>query len=327
MGTQDEEITVEQAAEHFAAEVARWREVRGMSKRALARAMGFDPSYVSHMESGRHKPSEEFARLADDALNAGKAIWRRWCDYERAKAKEGQTRRPPVAPPAPRRPEQPYATGSALVVEHDAARLQYDGRSYRLTMRRLLRNTGDQPVTRYLIRISVDRYPGDPERSNAHYRAHPLTWDELDLTATCRGEEMRWQAKHDRDAFKEVWLLFDNEHGRFPLYPGESVWIEYAYTVGDDKWGNWFQRAVRLPTEQLEVQLVFPVVLDPVVWGTETSMTAEASPLRTPPVRSDDGELRQFRWITTTPALHARYRLEWRFRARPERDTDQEEFR
>jgi transcriptional regulator with XRE-family HTH domain len=323
MDTQDEEITVEQAAENFAAELARWREVRGMSKRALAQAMGFDPSYVSHMESGRHKPTEEFARLADEALNAGKAIWRRWCDYERTKARETRLRRPSPTPPAPRRTEQPYATGSALVVEHDAASLRYDGHSYRLTMRRLLRNTGSEPVTRYLIRISVDRYPGDPERSNAHYRAHPLTWDELALTATCRGETMRWQVKHDRDAFKEVWLLFDNEHGRFPLYPGESVWIEYAYTVGDDKWGNWFQRAVRLPTEQLEVQLVFPADLDPVVWGTETSMTAEASPLRTPPVRSDDAGLRQFTWITATPALHARYRLEWRFRARPEPETDQ----
>ncbi|OLZ64336.1 hypothetical protein AV521_35275 [Streptomyces sp. IMTB 2501] len=29
---------------------------------------------------------------------------------------------------------------------------------------------------------------------------------------------------------KEVWLLFDNERGRFPLYAGESVWIEYAET-------------------------------------------------------------------------------------------------
>ncbi|WNI31274.1 helix-turn-helix transcriptional regulator [Streptomyces sp. ITFR-6] len=328
MDAQGEETTAEQAAENFAAELARWREVRGMSKRALARAMGFDPSYVSHMESGRHKPTEEFARLSDETLNAGKAIWRRWRDYEQAKVRETRmVRRPPGAVPAPRRPEQPYATGSALVVEHDTARLQYDGHSYRLTMRRLLRNTGTEPVTRYLIRISVDRYPGDPERSNAHYRAHPLTWDELDLTAACRGEMMRWQAKHDRDAFKEIWLLFDNEHGRFPLYPGESVWIEYAYTVGDEKWGNWFQRAVRLPTEQLEVQLVFPADLDPVVWGTETSMTAEASPLRTPPVRSDADGLRQFTWITATPALHARYRLEWRFRARPEPTTDQGEFK
>ncbi|MEV5880381.1 transposase [Streptomyces sp. NPDC052101] len=243
--------------------------------------------------------------------------------HEQAKARETRVKRPPVAPPAPRMPEQPYATGSALIVEHDAACLKYDGRNYRLTMRRLLRNTGTEPVTRYLIRISVDRYPGAPERSNAHYRADPLTWEELALTATCRGENMRWQAKHDRDAFKEVWLLFDNEHGRFPLYPGESVWIEYTYTVSDDKWGNWFQRAVRLPTEQLEVQLVFPADLDPVVWGTETSMAAEASPLRTPPVRSDEAGLRHFTWITTTPALHARYRLEWRFRARPEPEPDQ----
>ncbi|MFC7811404.1 helix-turn-helix domain-containing protein [Streptomyces olivaceus] len=325
MDTHSEEITVEQAAEGFAAEVARWREVRGMSKRALARAMGFDPSYVSHVESGRHKPSEEFARLADEALNAGKAIWRRWGDYEQARVRA--TNRPAVPESTSSRTEQPYATGSALVVEHDAALLQYDGSAYRLTMRRLLRNTGTEPITRYLIRISVDRYPGDPERSNIHYRAHPLTWDELDLTATCRGETMRWQAKHDRDAFKEVWLLFDNERGRFPLYPGESVWIEYAYTVGDDKWGNWFQRAVRLPTEQLEVQLAFPADLDPVVWGTETSMTAEASPLRTPPIRRDAGELRQFTWVTATPALHARYRLEWRFRARPEQDMIQGEFR
>ncbi|MGW3341356.1 hypothetical protein ACWDCL_28225 [Streptomyces sp. NPDC001009] len=88
-------------------------------------------------------------------------------------------------------------------------------------------------------------------------------------------------AKHDLDAFKEVWLQFENEHGRFPLYPGESVWIEYAYTVSDQDWGSWFQRAVRLPTEHLEVQLAFPSHLDPAVWGTETSMAAEASLLRT----------------------------------------------
>ena len=247
MDAQGEDITVEQTAEDYAAEVARWREVRGMSKRALALAMGFDPSYVSHVESGRHKPSEEFSRLADDALNAGKAIWRRWGDYEQAKAR---TRRPVMAPPAQRRPEQPYATGSALVVEHDAALLQYDGSSYRLTMRRRLRNTGDEPVTRYLIRISVDRYPGDPERSNAHYRAHPLTWEELDLTRHLSGRDdaMGGQAR-PRRLQGDLAAVRATTHGRYPLYPGECVWIEYAYTVGDNKWGNWFQRAVRLPTD------------------------------------------------------------------------------
>lgn len=41
--------------------------------------------------------------------------------------------------------------------------------------RRVLRNTGSETVTRYLMRISVERYPGQPERSNALYRARPLT--------------------------------------------------------------------------------------------------------------------------------------------------------
>ena len=279
------------------------------------------PSYVSHVESGRHKPTEEFTRLADDKLQAEKAIWRRYLAYERARRAGGGQPAPP-----PQRVDLPYASGSALVVEHDQARLDYDGANYRLTMRRRLLNTGSEPITRYLIRISVDRYPGDPEVSNAHYRANPLTWDELALTATCRGEDMTWAAKHDRDAFKEIWLLFENPRGRFPLYPGESVWIEYAYTVADTKWGRWFQRAVRLPTEHLQVQLAFPAALDPVVWGTETSMTADASPLRTPPVRTDQDGVRLFTWCTAQPALHARYRLEWRFRSRPEPADQQREF-
>lgn len=325
MDAQGDAVTVDQAAENFAAEVAYWREVRGMPKKTLAKLMGFHPSYVSHMESGRHKPTADFARRAEETLNAGKAIWRKWCDYEMARARQAQTATVSVSPP--RRSEQPYATGSAIIVEHDAARLDYDGRHYRLIMRRLLRNTGRDPITRYLIRISVDRYPDDPEHSNDHYRTHPLTWDELALTATCGGEVMRWQTKHDRDAFKEVWLLFDNDQGRFPLYPGESVWIAYAYTVSDDKWGHWFQRAVRLPTEHLEVELAFPAALDPVVWGTETSMTAEAPPLRSAPSRREENGMRLFSWSTTQPELHARYRLEWRFRTQSEQDVGHGEFR
>ncbi|WP_316528104.1 hypothetical protein [Kitasatospora brasiliensis] len=105
------------------------------------------------------------------------------------------------------------------------------------------------------------------------------------------------------------------------------MWIEYAYSIGEEKWGRWFQRAVRLPTAHLEVELAFPAELDPAVWGTETSMTAEAVPLRTAPMRRDEAGVRLFSWSTSTPALHARYRLEWRFRARPERDTNQGEFR
>jgi peptide deformylase len=128
-------------------------------------------------------------------------------------------------------------------------------------------------------------------------------------------ESMAWQAKTDRDAFKEIWLLFENDDSRFPLYPGHRATISYAYTVGEDKWGHWYQRAVRLPTRKLSVDLDFPAELSPVVWGLETSMTAEAGALKTPltEVRQDDRIV--FGWATEDPPLNARYRLEWRFRS------------
>jgi hypothetical protein len=151
---------------------------------------------------------------------------------------------------------------------------------FRASQRRVLRNDGPEPVTRYMMRISADRYPGQPEQSNALYRERPLRWSELALTATCDGEPMTWQPKADRDSFKEAWLCFENDRGRFPLYPGQHATLSYSYTVDDGRWGPWFQRAVRLPTSHLSVDLIFPAALDPVVWGTETSPTAEAVPLR-----------------------------------------------
>src|SRR4029450_4371571 len=124
---------------------------------------------------------------------------------------------------------------------------------------------------------------------------------------------MQWRLKLARDASKEVWLLFANDHGQFPLYPGERTSIEYAYTVGEEKWGQWFQRAVRLPTRKLTVRLNFPVEFEPQVWGAETSLAAEV-PVRTPLERHNEGDRAIFEWSTDQPALNARYRLEWRFR-------------
>ncbi|MFF4020633.1 hypothetical protein [Streptomyces sp. NPDC001843] len=43
------------------------------------------------------------------------------------------------------------------------------------------------------------------------------------------------------------------------------MWIEYAYTVSNTKWSLWFQFAVHLPTEHLEVDLAFSTALGPVV--------------------------------------------------------------
>lgn len=152
-----------------------------------------------------------------------------------------------------------------------------------------------------------------------------MTWDELDLQAQCGDELMRWRVQHDKDSLKEVWLLFENEHGRFPLYPGESTDIEYSYSVPDTKWGPWFQRTVRHPTQRLSVRLVFPAHLEPSVWGIENTMSSsEPHPFRTAiDRRAEDGRL-VFAWSTENPPLHARYRLEWRFKARPATDQGDE---
>ena len=298
----------------FVVELKRWRDVRGMSQSALAKKVGYTPSYISKVEGGQQHASLAFARQADKVLRAGGALRRAHRETE----KQLRDGRPPP-PPSERVTRSDQQPGS-LVVEHDDAELHYDGRFYRAVMRRKLRNASNDPITRYLIRISVDRYPGNPERSNQLYRENPLTWEELALQARCGDDEMRWKIQHDRDAFKEVWLLFENDDGRFPLYPDESTWIEYAYTVSDEKWGPWFQRAVRLPTERLSVRLLFPSELDPVVWGMETTMTADAIPFRTAISRDTEDGRDVFSWSTQDPPLHARYRLEWRFRARDTED-------
>ncbi|MEU9167664.1 peptide deformylase [Streptomyces sp. NPDC048420] len=156
------------------------------------------------------------------------------------------------------------------------------------------------------------------QRSNALYRSNPLTWDELALEAHCGDEPMGWIVKHDRDAFKELWLQFQGPTSRFPLYPGQEAEITYSYCVGAEKWGPWFQRAVRLPTRRLTVELAFPSETEPAVWGTETSLSADVAPLKTQPQRTMRGDRIVFSWATMDPPLHARFRLEWRLKAGPD---------
>jgi transcriptional regulator with XRE-family HTH domain len=304
---------VERAADQFVTALAQWRLERGMTKKQLAVRMGFDPSYVSHVEGRRHKPTEDFARRAEAVLAAGGAIWSRFQEYD--ELRHARSTQPHRDPPVP---SQWLPPGTGLIVEQEVAELAYTNRAYRARVRRSLYNAGTEAVTRYRVKIGVDRYPNDPARSNSHHREHPLSWDELDLEAFAGEgdaiEPMEWRPKLDRDASKEVWLLFANEHGRFPLYPGQRTTITYAYTVGEEKWGQWFQRAVRLPTRSLTVRLDFPVDLEPQVWGVETSLAADV-PVRSPLERHNDRTRAIFEWSTDEPVLGARYRFEWRFRS------------
>lgn len=307
---------IERTAATFVAVFSRWRAERGLTKKRLAAQMGFDPSYLSHVERGRHRPTADFARRAELVLRTGGAIWQAFVDYDDRRSAAVRNRRDLV-------PEHWRPLGPGPVVEQEVATLSYRDGRYRCVVRRSLYNAGTEPLTRWLARIAVDRYPQEPDRSNAHHRAHPLSLSELELSAYCGGrldggdadpEPMSWRAKHDRDAFKEIWLLFENESGKFPLYPGQRTTIEYEFTVRDQLWGPWFQRAVRLPTGRLLIRLDLPAPPGPQVWGVETSLSNGEAPLRTPVTRRSEAGRAIFEWETETPPVHARFRLQWRFR-------------
>ncbi len=110
----------------------------------LTERMCYDPSYVGKVESGGARPTEDFAKRADQTLNAGGAIVRRWKEYDLA-ARWAVRQDHHVDEPMPS--SRCRSATLAWVVEHDHAELRYaDGRCHP-TQRRRLRNVGSEPVT------------------------------------------------------------------------------------------------------------------------------------------------------------------------------------
>jgi hypothetical protein len=130
--------------------------------------------------------------------------------------------------------------------------------------------------------------------------------------AAAESEAMTWRAAYEADAVKEIWLQFANDDGQFPLYPGQRTTIEYSYHVGADKWGPWFQRAIRMPTAELRVELDFPAETQVAVWGTVSSLSSEGAPLSTPIQAEQTVDRMTFTWSVRAPVIGARYRFEWR---------------
>src|SRR5690349_24353805 len=124
---------IERAADQFVTALAQWRVERGMTKKQLAARMGFDPSYVSHVEGRRHKPTEDFARRAEAVLGAGGMIWQRFQDYDRARQARSTTlhRDPPI-------PAQWLPPSTGLIVEREVAELVYEDDAYRCRVSRAL---------------------------------------------------------------------------------------------------------------------------------------------------------------------------------------------
>lgn len=177
--------TAMEAAEAFIADLRRWREVRGLSQKRLAAEMAYDPSYVSKIETGQQQPTHEFARRADEVLNAGGSLIRRCRDYTSSRpAQHG------AHTPARLASDEAGSLALSLLVCHEEAQCRYVAGIYHLHIRRQLYNASDAPVTRYLIRIAVDRHPTSPDQSNELYRQRPLTWEEIGLRAWCEEEKL-----------------------------------------------------------------------------------------------------------------------------------------
>ncbi len=299
---------LQRASEEFSAQLTRWRTERGLTKRALATGMGFDPSYVSHIEARRYRPTEDFARRAENVLRAGGEIWASYATYEAL--------RQSAAPVVPATGGGGWAVpGTGLVVEREQAACGLRDGVYHVRVRRHLYNAGAEPVVRYPVRIRVDRHPAHPRRSARVHHGDPLTVEELGFVAYNGDlEPMSWEVSYDAETVKELWLRFENGDQRFPLYPRERATIDYGYRVSSAKFGDWFQRAIRLPTRDLEIELDFATGDEPAVWGTVSSLSSDGAPMGPPAVSHRDGDRTVYRWAVAAPVLLARYRLEWRLR-------------
>jgi len=155
----------------YARELREWRERRGLSKKALAAAMAYDPSRVSHIEGGRQAPTEEFTRQAEAALQTGGALWARWEAI--AASRFGLTSRPV---------ERDLRTSPfiAWLADHSAASF---GSLYAAVNAAVARLEAEPPSLRYgrehnrrhvsraQLAEAIARYHGEPPAGSMLYRA------------------------------------------------------------------------------------------------------------------------------------------------------------
>ena len=295
----------EAAAAIFAEKVTSWRSRRGYSMKQLAARMGYDASYLSHVESRRHRPTEQFAFRAEAALASELEIVQAFRIFQEAAGLTGGS----ALPPSGADPMMP----ATLVIEDEQASLVHQGGWYRCQVERVIHNVGRQPVTHYPVRIDVDRFPDQPQISKNFYRQSPLELAELDFTAELgeRREPLKVDVKHNHDAFKKIVLFFGNERAMFPLYPGEKTILRYSYRVPATQYGQWFQRDIRFPTRSLTMTVKFPAHLHPEVTGASLSYAGtEEMPLER---SEDDSDAVVYSLREHNLRLTSQVRVQWEF--------------
>lgn len=280
---------VKEACQRFVEDMQRRRTAMDMTTKALANRMKFDPSYVSHVERYRHRPTRSFAFRADQALNAKGELFQLFEQYEGLR--ESRSPAPLIVRPA----DRPF-----LINERERTEQYFNGDHYVIAVERALYNGTDEPIVQYPMKIAVDEHATEP-----------LSWDDVELSATCRDDPMDIQPLIDRPEHKEALLRFRNASYHFPLQPGQRATIRYSYRVPASTWGQWFQRAISCYTDDLVVKLVFPNRFAPQVWGREVS--SEGKPPLTL-TQEHDQETTTHVFRTSVPTLGTRFRFEWEWR-------------
>ena len=97
MALEPENAKENAAVSAFIVELRHWRLASGYSQKALAKLVGYTPSYVNKVEHGTVIASRSFAETADTELHAGRALFRRWREMHEAliEASGGLARRRP----------------------------------------------------------------------------------------------------------------------------------------------------------------------------------------------------------------------------------------
>lgn len=66
------------AIQAFASELTEWRSQAGLTKAALAEALGYTPQWISQIEAGKNSPSKEFSENLDTFFKTNGAFKRQW---------------------------------------------------------------------------------------------------------------------------------------------------------------------------------------------------------------------------------------------------------
>jgi len=299
----------------FGAELVRWRKSGPvkLNQTGLAVRLDCHPSYISKIESGREPPNEGFAREADKVLEAGGLIVKAWRKYDKWRKEMDKVRRPAhdIADVRDALPGTPVIDIDELRVTLALNDPGADSPgTYTYQGRYELDNGGDEVITQFPLWMPVlpgaylppDWITGTSQKAiySEELRFSSILWPDEEPTF------------YDPDEGGEVWVVFENNNGTFPLYPDDSTEVRYGFHLPMNDYTEGIQRIVRLPTRILSVHISLPSFLHPIVYAWSYSLSTHDHRLDTRIQEYEADGVTHFEWAIANPPLLSSYTFGWR---------------